>query len=147
MTTNRSRWRSAIAVAALALTLAAAACGADSGSGGPASPAATTRPSSTAKLSILAPENGSVVPGPSVDIRLRLEDARVVKPTSSDLQPDEGHIHVLLDGKLVSMNYGLEDTIRSVAPGSHLLQVEFVASDHAPFDPRLVAVSSFEVKT
>jgi hypothetical protein len=140
--------RSSTAVAVIVLALAAAACGAGSGSGSGGSPSPTRagRPSSTAKLSILEPENGSVVHGSSIHIRLQLKDAHVVKPTSTELQPDEGHIHVLLDGKLVSMNYGLDDVIQEVDPGPHLLQVEFVANDHAPFDPRVVVVSSFEVK-
>ena len=28
----------------------------------------------------------------------------------------------------------------------HILKVEFVANDHAPFDPRVIAEASFEVK-
>jgi hypothetical protein len=44
------------------------------------------------------------------------------------------------------MNYGLTDTISNLTPGPHLLQVEFVATDHAPFDPRVIAVTSFQVQ-
>lgn len=134
-----------IAVAALV----ASACG----GGGGASPSTTTpttaaaRPSSTAKLTILSPKTGSVVNGTTVDLRIALEGARIVKQTSTTLQPDEGHVHVLLDGQLISMNYGLTDTIPNLTPGQHLLQVEFVATDHAPFDPRVIAVTSFEVQS
>jgi hypothetical protein len=133
-------------------SLFVAGCGgnaAGSGSGGPPSSATApgARPSSTATLSIVSPANGSVVRGPTVRVRLRLAGARVVRPTSSDLRPDEGHIHILLDGSLVSMNYGLVDELHDVTPGRHLLQAEFVASDHAPFDPRVVVVSSFEVRS
>jgi hypothetical protein len=53
---------------------------------------------------------------------------------------------VILDGQLISMNYQLQNAIPDVTPGPHLLQAEFVASDHAPFDPRVIAVTSFEVK-
>ena len=66
--------------------------------------------------------------------------------TSTDLKPDEGHIHVILDGQLVTMTSGTEPTIPDVAPGHHVIQVEFVANDHGPFFPNVVAVSSFEVK-
>jgi hypothetical protein len=140
-----------VAIAVLvAATLWLTACiasgaGSESGSRG-SSFASGDRPSSTAKLSIVSPANGSVIRGTTVRVRLRLEGASVVKPTTSDLRPDEGHIHILLDGSLVSMNYSLADEIRDVAPGRHLLQAEFVASDHAPFDPRVVVVSSFEVR-
>jgi hypothetical protein len=33
-----------------------------------------------------------------------------------------------------------------VAPGQHTLRVEFVASDHLPFDPRVISEVVFEVK-
>lgn len=128
--------------------LVASACG----GGGTPPPSTTTpttagaRPSSTAKLTILSPKTGSVVHGSTVDLRIALEGARIVKTTSTTLQPDEGHVHVLLDGQLISMNYGLAETIPNLTPGQHLLQVEFVATDHAPFDPRVIAVTSFEVK-
>lgn len=135
--------------AMIALTaLVASACG---GGGGP-QPSTTTpttaavRPSSTAKLTIISPKPGSVVHGSTVDLRIALEGARIVKQTSTNLAPDEGHVHVLLDGQLISMNYGLTDTITDVTPGQHLVQVEFVANDHAPFDPRVIAVTSFEVQ-
>ena len=44
------------------------------------------------------------------------------------------------------MNYQLTDTLHDVAPGLHVLRVEFVAQDHAPFDPRVVVTVSFTVK-
>lgn len=150
---NRPPARLAVPCATAVLVAASlflASCGgnaAGSGSGPPSSATASgARPSSTAKLSIVSPANDSVVRGSTVRVRLRLAGARVVKPTTSDLRPDEGHIHILLDGSLISMNYGLVDEIHDVTPGRHLLQAEFVASDHAPFDPRVVVVSSFEVR-
>lgn len=136
-----------VLVAAVALASTAVACGSPSDAGETSSPPTVApRPSSTAELSILEPENGSVVRGSTVHVRLRLQGAHVVKPTSMDLQPDEGHLHLLLDGTLVSMNYGLDEAVPDVDAGKHLLQVEFVANDHAPFDPRVVAVSSFRVR-
>lgn len=128
--------------------LVASACG----GGGTLPPSSTTtntvaaRPSSTATLTIASPKNGSVVHGSTVDLRIALEGARIVKQTSTTLTSDEGHVHVLLDGQLISMNYGLTETIPDVTFGRHLLQVEFVATDHAPFDPRVIAVTSFEVQ-
>jgi hypothetical protein len=64
----------------------------------------------------------------------------------SDIVPDEGHLHVLLDDRSISMTGGLTQQIDEVAPGPHRITVEFVPSDHAPFDPRVVAVVAFEVK-
>jgi hypothetical protein len=144
----RNLRRVGLAAMIAATALVASACG-EGGSPPPSTtiPATTgARPSSTAKLTILSPKTGSVVHGSTVDLRIALEGARIVKTTSTNLQPDEGHVHVLLDGQLISMNYGLTDTIPNLTPGQHLLQVEFVATDHAPFDPRVIAVTSFEVQ-
>jgi Family of unknown function (DUF6130) len=151
------RW-TVIAVLALAM----AACGGSGGSTTGATAAsgstavsgasgATTeptgeRPSSPAKLTIVAPKNGDVVHGTSVDLRVDLKDAKIVPSTTTDIVPDEGHLHVILDDTLISMTEGTEQTVPDLTPGLHRIQVEFVASDHAPFDPRVVAVVSFEVK-
>ena len=45
-------------------------------------------------------------------------------------------MHLYVNNVLVSMNYGLEQDI-PVQPGSLVLKAEFVASDHAPFNPRV----------
>ena len=84
--------------------------------------------------------------GSTVDLRVKLRGAKLVPVTTTDIVPDEGHLHVLLDDTLISMTEGLEQTIPGVAPGEHRITVEFVASDHAPFDPRVVSVVAFEVK-
>ncbi len=128
-----------------AVTLAA--CGGN-GSGDAASPSSGTssRPSSPARLSIEAPKAGHVVHGSTVQLRVDLEGARLVPATTTDIVPDEGHLHVILDDSLISMTEGLHQSIPNLSPGMHRLTVEFVASDHAPFDPRVVAVTEFEVQ-
>jgi hypothetical protein len=132
--------------ALMAFALLAAGCGSGTGTSDSPSPSSVSRPSSTAELSILSPENGSVVEEPTVHLELSLQGAQIVKQTSTDLSPDKGHVHVLLDGSLISMNYSLGDAIPDVGPGAHRIEVEFVATDHAPFDPRVTAVTSFQVK-
>jgi hypothetical protein len=136
-------------IVATAFVLAACGSSDDGGSAtGATGPTAPTsdRPSSTAKLAIVAPKVGEVVHGSSVDLRVKLQDAKLVPATTTDIVPDEGHLHVILDDTLISMTEGLEQTIPDVAPGEHRIMVEFVASDHAPFDPRVVSVVAFEVK-
>ena len=132
----------------VATALVLAACGSsDGGDRGIGATAPTSdRPSSTAKLAIVAPKVGQVVHGSSVDLRVKLQDAKLVPATTTHIVPDEGHLHVILDDTLISMTEGLEQTIPDVAPGEHRIMVEFVASDHAPFDPRVVSVVAFEVK-
>ena len=140
-------------IVATALVLAACGNSDDRGSGATGATGATgttapssDRPSSTAKLAIVAPKVGEIVHGSSVDLRVRLRGARLVPATTTNIVPDEGHLHVILDDTLISMTQGLEQTIPDVAPGEHRIMVEFVASDHAPFDPRVVSVVAFEVK-
>jgi hypothetical protein len=109
------------------------------------SPALGPRPSSYATLRVLEPQPGQVLPGPRVRVRLDLRGARVIPQTKVDLRPDEGHIHLFVDGKIVSMTYGTDQVIE-VAPGTHLLQAEFVAADHLPFNPRILVVTTFTVQ-
>jgi hypothetical protein len=133
----------------IAIAIALAACGgSDDGGGDGASGTTSTpveRPSSTAELSIVSPAVDDVVQGSTVDLRVKLRGAKLVPVTTTDIVPDEGHLHVLLDDTLISMTEGLEQSIPDVPPGDHRIMVEFVASDHAPFDPRVIAVVAFEV--
>ena len=134
-------------IVATAFVLAACGGSDDGGSGATGATAPSSdRPSSTAKLAIILPKVGDVVHGSSVDLRVKLQDAKLVPATTTHIVPDEGHLHVILDDTLISMTQGLEQTIPDVAPGEHRIMVEFVASDHAPFDPRVVSVVAFEVK-
>lgn len=137
-----------LVMAVAVLTLAAVACGGGSDTPTPTTTAPTSavRPTSTGTISIVSPTDGEVVHGSSVDLKIDLTGATIVPITSTDLKPDEGHIHVLLDDQLVSMTTGTELTIPNVTPGHHIIQAEFVATDHGPFNPRVIAVVSFDVK-
>ena len=134
-------------VVATAFVLTACGGSDDGGSGATgASAPSSDRPSSTAKLAIVTPKVGEVVHGSDVDLRVKLRGAKLVPATTTQIVPDEGHLHVILDDQLISMTQGLEQTIPDVPPGDHRIMVEFVASDHAPFDPRVVSVVEFKVK-
>lgn len=137
-------------VAGLSFMLMAGACGGgDGGSASPTSPTPTVaadRPASTAKLAIVSPKNGQVIQGATVQLKVSLKDAKVVPATTTGVVPDEGHLHVILDDQVVSMTGDLQQLIANLTPGQHLLKVEFVAADHAPFDPRVIVAVAFEVK-
>jgi hypothetical protein len=117
-----------------------------SGGGTPRASAPATRPSSTGRLSIVVPTDGETVKGSNVELKIALDGARIDPATTTKITPSRGHLHVFLDDRLVSMTFGLDQRIPDVAPGQHVLRVEFVASDHAPFDPRVFASVVFEVK-
>ena len=147
----RGRWNRGMLVAVgLAVALAASACSGDaSPSTGPTSASPVdggNRPSSPAKLKIVTPKNGQVVRGTTVEMKVSLKDAKIVPATSANIVPDEGHLHVILDDQLISMTGDTTQLLSNLTPGQHLLKVEFVASDHAPFDPRVIAAVAFEVQ-
>jgi hypothetical protein len=121
--------------AILAATVLAAAC---TGPGVTSSPAASSgpRPSSPATVEIVSPAAGATVTGATVHVVLRLNGATIVPATTTEIRPDQGHVHLYVNNVLVSMNYGLEQDI-PVQPGSIALKAEFVAADHAPFSPRV----------
>jgi hypothetical protein len=148
---RRTRTLETIAVAA-ALALAACGGGGSSGTSGPTGGSGPTgtptasgpRPASTAQLTIVSPTEGQTIDGGTVALKVDLQGAKIVPATTTNIVPDEGHLHVILDEQLISMTADLEQTIPDVGPGEHLLKVEFVASDHIPFDPRVIAAVSFE---
>ncbi len=103
------------------------------------------RPRSAATLAIIEPLPGVTISGSTIQIRLALTGARVVLQTSTRLVPDEGHIHVKLDGQLVSMTAGLDQEV-PVTTGPHVIEAEFVANDHLPFNPRILTTLPFIVR-
>jgi hypothetical protein len=111
------------------------------------STSSTARPRTSAHLQIDSPTPNQVVTGTSTDLKLSLRGATVVSPSQvTGIDPTEGHIHVSLDGKLVSMTYGLSQPLTGLTPGTHTVQAEFVASDHRAFANRVVAAVVFQVQ-
>jgi hypothetical protein len=127
-------------VAFTAMALLVGACSTTpsaSGGAGASAPAASGgRPSSPAVVTITSPTAGQVVTGTSVHVVLGLTGAQIVSATTTNIRPDEGHVHLYVDNVLVSMNYGLEQDL-PVHAGTYVLKAEFVAADHAPFSPRV----------
>ena len=143
MTQARLRPVHRLAVVAFALALAGCAGGASpSASTGPSQTAGGPRPSSPAVISIVEPASGATVSGPTVRVVLKLTGAQIVTATTTAIRPDQGHVHLYVDNNLVSMNYGLEQDI-PVHPGTYVLKAEFVAADHAPFNPRVWSAEAF----
>ena len=103
------------------------------------------RPTSSATIAFAEPAPEQVVTGGMLDVRVRVENGRIVDATSTDVTPETGHIHVFLDGALLSMTSGHEQEIdmTDLSPGVHRLQAEFVAVDHAPFDPPVMTAVTF----
>ena len=122
------------------LVLVLAACG------GGSSTATSARPHTDAKLFIVSPTPNQVT-GPNVPVQFDVQGATVSPPQKNKLAPNEGHIHVTVDGRLVAMSYGTSTEIYGLSPGMHTLQAEFVANDHLPFADRVLTVVLFTVQS
>jgi hypothetical protein len=143
---SRSGHRRVVRAAVVVLALVAGACSSGSTSPGGTTGVPTDRISSPAEVQILTPTNGEVIHGSTVAVKVKLTGARIVPTTTTNIVPTEGHLHLYLDDQIESMNFTTSATIPDVSSGLHALKVEFVASDHLPFDPRVIAQVAFEVK-
>ncbi|MEX0790524.1 MAG: hypothetical protein WD178_07095 [Actinomycetota bacterium] len=103
------------------------------------------RIASTAKMTIVEPAQGAVIEGTRLRVVISLEGGKIIPQATREIQPDEGHMHLSLDGQLSTMTYGLDQEIE-VTPGRHILQAEYVAGDHAPFNPRIIQARQIEVR-
>jgi hypothetical protein len=131
---------SGVVLAALVLVIVAACTTAPSASpsAAPSSSVTGSRPSSPAVVTIVQPTPNQVVTGSTVHVVIALQNATIVPATTTNIRPDQGHVHLYVDNVLVSMNYGLTQDL-PVHPGTYVLKAEFVAADHAPFDPRVIS--------
>jgi hypothetical protein len=93
------------------------------------------RPSTSATVTIVSPLPNAVITGNTVHVVVKVTGATVVDDTNEDIRPDQGHVHLYVDNALWYMQYSLTKDI-PVTPGTYVLKAEFVANDHAPFNPR-----------
>jgi len=73
-----------------------------------------TRIPSTATLRFSEPREGDVVGGDQLEVVLDLRGGTVVPGTSTTLAPDEGHLHLRVDGQLVSMTCVWANATRAI---------------------------------
>lgn len=101
---------------------------------------AASRPHTDATISFISPTSGEVFHGDPahVNIQVRVDGARIVRFTSSHLVPDEGHVHIYIDRRLVCMTF-TASCRTNIPPGEHVILAEFVAVDHGPFAPPVTA--------
>jgi multisubunit Na+/H+ antiporter MnhB subunit len=103
------------------------------------------RPRSTATIAFSSPTAGQVVTGDTLPVDVLVTGGRIVQQTTTNITPDTGHVHLYLDGTLISMTFGktTQVPVGDLDPGVHRLVAEFVAADHAPFNPEVTATVSF----
>jgi hypothetical protein len=109
-------------------------------------------------VTILQPQDGADVAGPSVTVRLAAQGVRIVP--AGDTTPGTGHHHLYLDadltdptqpvpsvpGKIIHMGTGVSEyTFDSVAPGPHRLIAVIANGVHVPLQPWVVDTVNFTV--
>jgi hypothetical protein len=111
----------------------------------PAPVSAAPRPASTATIGFVEPRDGARTSADQMTVRLRLDGASLTSATTTSIQPDAGHVHLSVDGAIVSMSGNVLQVIdlRTLAPGEHTLTAEFVAADHLSFNPPVTAEITF----
>ena len=121
----------------MVLVLLGSACG------GGTKQQAAQRPSTTATVAILSPTGGQVVTGTTLHVVIQLNGGTIVPTsTATPIPGNVGHVHLIDNGAIISMAFQTQQDI-SVTPGPHILEAEFVASDHQPFSPRVIASVHF----
>lgn len=141
-TADRSGRRRRAAAFAAGLVLFLTACGSDDEASPPGS---TSRPRTDARIQVVSPRPNQET-GSDVTVEVNLIGAKEVERTGPPIRPDEGHIHIAVDGATIAMAYGDSHTLRGLTPGTHSVQVDFVAADHIPFANRVTAAVIFTVK-
>jgi hypothetical protein len=105
-----------------------------------------TRPHSTAKLKIVAPKPGATEKAGNIEVKLSLQGGRITKVVTTHIKPNVGHIHLRLDGETITLLGSLDQKVAVKKKGPHLLEAEFVAADHGPFDPRILSAVNFTAR-
>lgn len=101
------------------------------------------RPATAARLEVRRPQDGGTLRSP-VPVEVAIVGGRLAPAGALANRPDEGHLHISVDGQLVSM-IGQQDQAIHVPLGRHRITVEFVANDHAVFCPPVSATHQVNV--
>jgi hypothetical protein len=104
--------------------------------------AGSPKPPPRARIKLLSPPQGDVVPaGDPIPVLIQLTGAVLVPPAVQSLSSpppiNAGHIHILVDGKVRSMQATGEPRV-VLSPGPHSIRAEFVDPYHRSFSPRII---------
>jgi hypothetical protein len=75
---------------------------------------------------------------------VRVVGGRLASVATLQNRPDEGHLHITVDGQVTSM-IGSEYQLVPVPLGTHQIAVEFVANDHIAFCPAEIVTRQVHV--
>lgn len=87
----------------------------------------------TPSIVILSPANNTYVGGPDVTVSFAVFNFLVVQPIGQPNAPNEGHIHILVNGKYYELLGAVGPAvITGLAPGTYIIEVELVNNNHTP---------------
>jgi Domain of unknown function (DUF4399) len=155
-----SPMRSSVPLVTIGLLVTVAACSGDKTqtNSRPASAPAASMSSSAMSVTILEPQDGAQVQGPSVTVRLAAQGVRIVP--AGDTTAGTGHHHLYLDadvgapdvavpsvpGHIVHLGTGASEyTFDSVPAGEHRLIAVVANGMHVPLQPWVVDTVRFTV--
>lgn len=116
--------------------------------------AACSAGSPAVDVEIAAPAPGSrVTADVPVALTVRLDGAELIDDAHDEDDHDaatgdggrRGHLHVFVDGQIVSMLSELEPEV-TLTPGSHTVTVEFVDEDHLSLEPPVTDEIALEAR-
>lgn len=83
---------------------------------------------------IWSPSDGSSVNGPDVLLSFTVYNFAIVVPDGQPDAPNEGHIHLFLDGLFIAMiTQEVQVILPSVSQGTHDVRLLMVNNDHSPY--------------
>lgn len=98
---------------------------------------------SPVKVALLSPKNDEVITASTVHVAVSLSGGTITPEYSTHVSPTVGHLHLYMNGELVSMNYSTDTDLLVDRGTEYSLYVEWVASDHGSFTPRDVTPKIF----
>ena len=88
---------------------------------------------------ILSPKTGTTV-GADVDVSFAVFNFAMVQPYGQKNAPNEGHVHVLIDGAYNQLVASVETVhVTGLGGGSHTIALQLVNNDHTPISPAVSA--------
>jgi cytochrome c oxidase assembly factor CtaG len=103
-------------------------------------------PTTRTRLEVLTPLDGEVIASSALRVAVRLlEPAGASWTPVTEWSPTRGHIHISIDGRMLSMTWE-PLLVLPVSAGTHMVTMEYVASDHRPFSPRVLVTRRVTVR-
>ena len=99
----------------------------------------------TPSLSLVSPREGALV-GTDLTISFRVTNFALVAPGGPAGVPNEGHVHVRLDGIFYAEQTDDAPLHLSLRDGPHSVMFQLVDNDHDPLIPRVEATVHFTVQ-